>query len=517
MRRLSLDLGGARAWISLLAAIGTLSLAVVVAFQRTRSRDLARALAGLCFALFGWNFSVLAADVSRSQGLPGVQTFGRLDAFFTALSPPLVFEVLLLFVGTSRRHRLPRAISWTSFGVLALVSLGGLVSSDLLRLGDGLAWLLAFFTGWVSTLVYGIVVLVRHMKGSGDPREKARARVVLAALAIGGAFSMSDAARDLGLPLPHLGAVGTLIAAALIATVVIRFELLDRSISAKTVLYALAMIASFAVVYLVVLVAFAGRLAAQLFALCVLTLLGAAVVRELVISVAEARARRQRLALLGRFSAQMAHDIRGPLTALLGAVDVLEEAEPGDESMKREFLGLVTEQAKRVAAIVDRYDRIARIEPRRTIVRVNEIVGAVARSHKLAPSRMELASDDPECDADPALVESAVENVVRNAVEATNDANLVHVSTMARSETIVIRVVDEGPGMDPRVLERAAEDFFTTKENGSGLGLAFARRVLEAHAGTLTIRSELRKGTTVELVLLRRSNEAAVAAGSVPG
>lgn len=502
------NLGAARVWISLFAAIGTLSLAVIIAFRggaATKS-PLGRTLAGLCFVLFGWNFSVLAVHVSRSRGLPSVFAFGQLDALFTALSPPFVFEVVLSFVGEQRRRRVVRAASWTWFGVLALVPIGGFVSPKMARWGDEIAWATTFLAGWVAMFGYGVFVLVRHLTRNGDAREKARARVVLAALAIGGACSTSDAGRGLGLPLPYLGAAGTLVAAALLATLVVRLELLDRSVSARTAIYAVAMIVAFAVVLLVVLVAFAGKLAAQLFAVSVLALLVAVSARELALSVAEARARTLRLATLGRFSAQMAHDIRGPLTALLGAVDVLDGS--SDEETRRELHGLVTDQAKRVAAVVDRYDRMARIEPQRTIVRANDVVRDVARAHGVAPANLVLAAGDPECDADQTLVESAVENVLRNAIEATKNPSLVRVTTTADAgaSKLVIRVIDDGPGMDVRVLERAAEDFFTTKPDGSGLGLAFARRVLEAHAGTLTIRSELGRGTTVELTLpLERS------------
>jgi two-component system, NtrC family, sensor histidine kinase HydH len=82
-----------------------------------------------------------------------------------------------------------------------------------------------------------------------------------------------------------------------------------------------------------------------------------------------------------------------------------------------------------------------------------------------------------------------------------NGSTLVRLETtiVARSHAMLIRVVDRGPGMDARVLDRATEDFFTTKPSGSGLGLAFARRVLEAHGGSLSLRSEPGNGTTVEL------------------
>jgi signal transduction histidine kinase len=494
---------GMREWMSLFAAIGNLSLAAISAFRRdgARTSPLSRSLAALCFCLFGWNFAVVAQHSVRANGAEPGDAFDVLDALFSALSPPLVFEVVLGFLGEARRRRVPRLGAWAVFGALSLASLGGLFSPAFVRWIDSTSWSLLFLAGWVATFVYEVVLLSRYLTATIDPREKARARIVLVALALGGTFSMSDVVHSAGLPTPYLGAVGTLITAGLLTTLVLRLELFDRNVSARTAVYALGMIAAFVAAYLVVLVALAGRLAVQVFAACLLTLLGAAVARELALSLAETRSRTHRLALLGRFSAQMAHDVKGPLTALLGAMQMLESGE--DEVATKEYLGLASEAAKRIATVVDRYDRMARIEPQKTIVRINEVVRHVARGHGLEESRLELAAADPECDADRALVESALENVIRNAVEAASGVASVRVSTAieGRPRSVVVRVSDDGPGMDARILERAAEDFFSTKPGGSGLGLAFVRRVLEAHGGALVLRSQPGSGTTVELRL----------------
>ena len=84
-------------------------------------------------------------------------------------------------------------------------------------------------------------------------------------------------------------------------------------------------------------------------------------------------------------------------------------------------------------------------------------VRSVARAHSLKEDHLTLDGGDPECEADRELLESAVENVVRNAVEATNDSGRVRVETEsdAARRSVVVRVVDEGAGMDPRTLERA--------------------------------------------------------------
>jgi two-component system sensor histidine kinase HydH len=500
--------------MSLLAAIGTLSLAVVAlasARRRparsalsppwTRAKSarsaLARPVAALCFVLFGWNFATLAHHVF------GGTAFEVLDAAFTALSPPLVFEVILRFVGQARRHRPARAFVWFVFGGLAAVSLLGFVSADILQWIDSPGWPATFLGGWIPTFVFQIYLLVRHLRRSTDLGEKARARTMLAALAIAATFSTSDIARGLDLPLPYLGSIGTLIAAALLSTCAVRFGLFDRNVSARTAVYVTGMIGAFVVAYLVLFRVFAGSLAAQAFTSAIVTLLVVVVARELTIGIVESRERVQRLTVLGRFSAQMAHDLRSPLAALLGAVQVLEGVDEGVENgpLRKELLGLTVEQAKRISAIVDRYDRMGRVEPRMTRVRVNEIARAVARLHVLPDAALDLDAGDPECEADRDLMESAVENVVRNAVEATKEGGTVRIETKRDGDAVVVRIVDTGIGMDARQRERAFEDFFTTKETGSGLGLSFARRVLVAHGGEVRLESERGAGTTIELRL----------------
>jgi signal transduction histidine kinase len=480
--------------MSLCAAIGHLSLAVV-ALAAGRKSALSRPLAALCFVLFGWNFATLGHHVF------GGDTFAVLDAAFTALSPPLVLEVVLRFVGHGRRLRRVRIAVWLVFGSLTAASLVGVASKEVVVWLDAPSWAATFLLAWIPTMLLQLVLLARHLGQSTDPAEKARTRTVLAALAVGATFSTSDIAHGLGLPLPYLGSIGTLVAAALLTTCAVRFALFDRNVSARTAVYVIGMIGAFVVAYLVLFGVFAGSIAAQAFTSAVVTLLVIVVARELGIARAESRERVQRLAVLGRFSAQMAHDLRSPLSALLGAVQVLEGV--GDDAeTRKEFLGLAFAQAKRISAIVDRYDRMGRIEPRPTLVRINEIACAVAQLHALDDAALSLDAEEPECEADRDLVESAVENVVRNAVEATKDGGgEVRIETLREAGSVVLRVIDTGPGMDVRQRERAFEDFFTTKETGSGLGLAFARRVMVAHRGDVTLKSASGSGTTVELRL----------------
>ncbi|MBS2011549.1 MAG: hypothetical protein JST00_01445 [Deltaproteobacteria bacterium] len=482
----------ARFWFSLLAAIGTLSLAATALVAGRRSA-LSRPLAIFCFSLFGWNFATLGRHVLGGDA-PTV-----LDAIFTALSPPCLLEFVLAFVGEGRRWRRARIGAWVLFGGLALASTPGFGSKPVVAFIDGPVWPAVFLVGWIPSSVLSGWVLVKHLVRTSDAREKARTRTVLVALAIGVSTSTSDIAHGLGLPTPYIAAIGTLVVAALLTTLVVRFGLFDRNVSLRTAIYVIGMIGALVTLELVVFRMFAGSLPAQSLGTAIVLLVVLAVARELGLALAEARDRVQRLAVVGRFSAQMAHDVRGPLTALLGAAQVLEGEK--DEKKREPLLRLAVEQARRISAIVDRYDRMGRVEPRKTLVRVNEVARSVARSHQLSGDALALDGSDPEVEADRDLLESALENVVRNAVEATKEIGAVRIETTRAGRSIVVRVVDTGAGMDARQRERAFEDFFTTKEGGSGLGLSFARRVLVAHGGDAQLESELGRGTTIELVL----------------
>jgi signal transduction histidine kinase len=122
--------------------------------------------------------------------------------------------------------------------------------------------------------------------------------------------------------------------------------------------------------------------------------------------------------------------------------------------------------------------------------------------------KADLAADLPVCSMDRDLIAGALENLLQNAFEATPRAatpGTVTVRTaLARSrptQGVLLSVEDGGNGMSARTRERALDDFFTTKATGSGLGLAFVRRVAEAHGGDVSLVSKEGAGTIVRLFL----------------
>jgi signal transduction histidine kinase len=163
-------------------------------------------------------------------------------------------------------------------------------------------------------------------------------------------------------------------------------------------------------------------------------------------------------------------------------------------------------EVDRLHRVVDDYERIGRVQPILRAVDVNEIVRSVVALEPFAAAdgitiTSELASELPKCTADGDLVSGALQNVIRNAFEAMPKGGKLTVRTERVEHGVVITVEDSGDGMDARQAERALDDFYTTKPAGSGLGLAFVRRVAQAHGGDVSLKSTVGVGTIVRLRL----------------
>lgn len=493
-----------RDWTFLVAAVGHLALALVSAARAGKS-PMALPLALLAFDFFGWTFAAFCHHVL------GGPLFRSVDVVFTALAPAAVLYVVLTFTGKRRAWAPLLRVSVVFFGGLALVSASSFVSAWGRGWIESQSWAALFLAGWLPTLVVELWLLVRHLRSGTDAEEKARTRLVLAALFVGGAFASTDLWNDMGADLPSLTPLGTLVSTLLLAVVALRFRLFDRNLGAATSLYAMVTAVAAVLVTMTLFQGLHGNLPAMTFGVTVVTLIVGAVVREAASSVAMYRERVERLAVLGRFSAQMAHDLKNPLAALVGAVQVLEGENGPGESNARTFRKMIVDQADRIRAIVETYDRLGRVEPVRSLVRVNDLVTRVATlSRHVGSSEVKVSLDLDaaltECELDPDLVSGALENIVQNALEAMPQGGRLDVRTRLEGGMLRVVVEDTGEGMDARQAERAFDDFYTSKATGSGLGLPFVRRVALAHGGDATIASRKNFGTTVELRLPLRTS-----------
>jgi signal transduction histidine kinase len=491
-----------------LVACGAFVALTVLAASRGKRDPLARLLAILCVNL---------ALYTSSEAI-GVLASHHHKAFFwdwindatASMSPPFFYHLVVAFVGQRKRLRRAIGASYAFFGTLALFCVLPLVLSRARWFPGSSLWAGAMLLGMATIITHGVVLLTQHSRGA-SVEEKARARLVLAVVFIAGVANMTDLASLAGASWsPHLGSPGLVVSAFVLTAAALRvrvFERLSFLTAVNAVTIALAVVLAEIGVF-----RFVGDRSALAVVLTVFVVLCALVASRFVVGdYAAARERTLAHASLGRMAAQMAHDIKNPLASIRGAAQFLAAERAAGRSIdeQNEFLDLLVAQCDRLTRIVDQYHRIGRGEP---VLGKTDINDAAREAMKFLSSSAtidaHLAEVLPVCETDRDLLVIALENVLRNAHEAALDRT-VHVETGSVAPAtpggdrpwIFVSVRDEGPGMDPRTRERALDGFFTTKSQGSGLGLAFVRRVVEAHRGKLLIESHEGQGTTVRIEL----------------
>lgn len=474
---------------------------------RGRQSPLAFPTALLCADLFAYTLLEVLGNLTAEAHWQWIESAAA------ALAGPLLFHLGLTFVGARRSHRIALGLAYLWFGGVALACLAPLVHPPLRAFPGSERWAGLMLGGIAPTALLVAWLLLRHYRESGSAEERARTLLFFATFTIGVGGPATDLAAIAGArSVPTLAAVGLLVSAVLLTALTIRLRVLDGTLPLLVTTALLVGVVGVAAQLLVF--RWAGTRTALLVLGTVtitLVLLGAA--RLVWTAWAEHRERTAHFATLGRLGAQMAHDIRNPLAAIHGAAQYLDEERRRGGRLEdhAEMIALVLAQTERLEQVVREYRRLGRAEPELAPVDLAALIAEVAERAALsAPEGVTVTADAPApltLRLDEELTRTALENLVRNAVEAIEGEGAVTIALEREADRARVRVRDDGPGMDPRTRERAEDAFFTTKAQGSGLGLAFVRRVAEAHRGQMRIESALGRGTTVTLVLPAPKNE----------
>ncbi|MGE5786135.1 MAG: two-component system sensor histidine kinase NtrB, partial [Myxococcales bacterium] len=216
------------------------------------------------------------------------------------------------------------------------------------------------------------------------------------------------------------------------------------------------------------------------------------------------------------------HEIKNPLGAIKGAAQLLGDDHSGTtmDPSSQEFVGIILEEVERLDRVVGNVLDYAR--PSQGTPFVIDVNAAVRRMVQLLQSErkeglnieVQLVEELTPVRADPEQLRQVLINLVRNAVQAMNGRGTVTITTWQRhgwrpgwsgprtgSDWVEIAVRDEGPGIQPQVLENLFVPFFTTKVQGTGLGLAISQRLIESMGGRILVASQLGQGSTFSVVL----------------
>jgi two-component system, NtrC family, sensor histidine kinase PilS len=211
-----------------------------------------------------------------------------------------------------------------------------------------------------------------------------------------------------------------------------------------------------------------------------------------------------RLATLGRLSANIAHEIRNPLASLTGAIEVLAASGTAGELRDR-LANIVIKESGRLNAILRDFLEYARPAPlTRARMNVCETVDEVLilLEQKASPGTLKVARELPpalEWDVDPQQFRQAIWNLCLNAVQAMPEGGELRVAAAVVNGALTVRVSDTGDGIGATDVHHVFEPFFSTKPGGSGLGLALVHRVLQDHGGEIEVESTPGIGSTFTL------------------
>jgi two-component system, NtrC family, sensor histidine kinase PilS len=217
-----------------------------------------------------------------------------------------------------------------------------------------------------------------------------------------------------------------------------------------------------------------------------------------------------RLATVGRMAANIAHEIRNPLASLTGAIEVLTSPLTADDARER-LSQIVARESERLNHIIKNFLEYARPAP--LSIATFDVAAAVEEvllllEHRASPGSLkvirEFAPSIPWA-VDAQQFRQILWNLCLNAVEAMPDGGELRVSVAVRGETLEVAVSDTGDGIATADVSHVFEPFFSTKPEGTGLGLALVHRIVLDHGGEIDVRSSPGLGTTFTLALPARN------------
>jgi two-component system, OmpR family, sensor histidine kinase CreC len=215
-----------------------------------------------------------------------------------------------------------------------------------------------------------------------------------------------------------------------------------------------------------------------------------------------------------RYVQTLTHELKSPLTAIQTAAELLGRELPADK--REQFSNTILRETERLNEFSSQLLILATLEKRRhledpTSFSINQILADIINSHQLDVQNREqtllLEGDEPcTLNGDPFLIRQAIDNLLRNAIEFSPNKGKITISLRQETGSLIIDIIDQGPGIPDYVGERIYERFYSlprpdSGRKSTGIGLTFAREVAQLHGGTLTLEN-LEQGARARLTLL---------------
>jgi PAS domain S-box-containing protein len=211
--------------------------------------------------------------------------------------------------------------------------------------------------------------------------------------------------------------------------------------------------------------------------------------------------RMERLSLVGQMAASITHEIRNPMAVIRGFVQLLNERSPEDQ---QGYFRIVLDELDRANAIINDFlslaqNRIVEKESSNLHDLLNDLLPLLWADANMRGQMIDLrlCEEMDLLQLNSKEIKQLILNLARNGMEAMNDKGVLRIETINLKDTVQLRVIDNGIGISEEKLERLFEPFYTTKMNGTGLGLALCLSIVERHNGKIHVESTLGQGTAI--------------------
>ncbi|HEY0785560.1 MAG TPA: ATP-binding protein [Acidobacteriaceae bacterium] len=209
-----------------------------------------------------------------------------------------------------------------------------------------------------------------------------------------------------------------------------------------------------------------------------------------------------RLAAIGRLTSGVGHEVKNPINAIVVHLELMRTKLSGDEAPAMRHLNVIQSEIQRLDRVVQTLVDFSRpVEPKLQEQDLRSVVGSVLQlaSAELATHAVEVVSRLPEkpllVKVDTDMLRQALLNIVLNGAQAMPFGGKLALELTDDGRFAVLAVRDQGEGIAPEVLPRIFDLYFTTKKDGSGIGLAMTYRVVQLHSGVVEVESEVGRGT----------------------
>ena len=213
-------------------------------------------------------------------------------------------------------------------------------------------------------------------------------------------------------------------------------------------------------------------------------------------------AKTERLPAIGELAARLAHDLRNPLSVIRNSLSLIRHKYGSIPNSVNDFDRIDRSVLRMSHQLENVMDFVTTSELQLKTKPLNEIIkNAVEKANVPDSIKINLPTKDIILDCDPSKLEIVFDNILVNAKQAMGNSGTVDIRTNQDENLIKIEIQDSGTGIPPNVLPNIFEPLFTTKQEGTGLGLPSCKNIIEQHGGQISVKTELGKGSIFIITL----------------